>query len=59
MIDWSVYNVCMRRLFIALRGLFILLGSDKRKIEKATSLNADCICLDMEDGVSATAKVLS
>lgn len=28
-----------------------------RKIQKAKSLKADCICLDMEDGVSATAKV--
>jgi len=32
-------------------------GDDRRKIEKATSLGVDCICMDMEDGVAVTRKV--
>jgi citrate lyase beta subunit len=31
-------------------------GDDRRKIEKATTLGVDCICMDMEDGVAATRK---
>jgi citrate lyase beta subunit len=31
-------------------------GDDRRKIEKATSLGVDCICMDMEDGVAITRK---
>jgi citrate lyase beta subunit len=31
-------------------------GDDRRKIEKATSLGLDCICMDMEDGVAITRK---
>jgi citrate lyase beta subunit len=31
-------------------------GDDRRKIEKATSLGVDCICMDMEDGVAITHK---
>lgn len=27
-------------------------GDDRRKIEKATTLGVDCICMDMEDGVA-------
>jgi len=32
-------------------------GDDRRKIEKATTLGVDCICMDMEDGVAITRKV--
>jgi citrate lyase beta subunit len=32
-------------------------GDDRRKIEKATTLGVDCICMDMEDGVAVTRKV--
>jgi citrate lyase subunit beta-like protein len=32
-------------------------GDDRRKIEKATTLSVDCICMDMEDGVAITRKV--
>jgi citrate lyase beta subunit len=32
-------------------------GDDRRKIEKATALGVDCICMDMEDGVAITRKV--
>jgi citrate lyase subunit beta-like protein len=31
-------------------------GDDRRKIEKATTLGVDCICMDMEDGVAITRK---
>jgi citrate lyase beta subunit len=31
-------------------------GDDRRKIEKATALGVDCICMDMEDGVALTRK---
>jgi citrate lyase beta subunit len=31
-------------------------GDDRRKIEKATALGVDCICMDMEDGVAITRK---
>jgi len=31
-------------------------GDDRRKIEKATTLGVDCICMDMEDGVAVTRK---
>ena len=31
-------------------------GDDRRKIEKATTLGVDSICMDMEDGVAANKK---
>jgi len=31
-------------------------GDERRKIEKATTLGVDCICMDMEDGVAANHK---
>jgi citrate lyase beta subunit len=31
-------------------------GDDERKIHKATTLDADCVCLDMEDGVARSRK---
>jgi citrate lyase beta subunit len=31
-------------------------GDDRRKIEKAVSLDVDCICMDMEDGVAMSRK---
>jgi len=31
-------------------------GDSQRKIEKALTLNADCLCLDLEDGVAQTQK---
>jgi citrate lyase beta subunit len=31
-------------------------GDDRRKIEKATTLGVDCICMDMEDGVAVNRK---
>ena len=31
-------------------------GDDRRKIEKATTLGVDCICMDMEDGVAINQK---
>jgi citrate lyase subunit beta-like protein len=31
-------------------------GDDRRKIEKATTLGVDCICMDMEDGVAINKK---
>jgi citrate lyase subunit beta-like protein len=38
------------------RALLYMPGDDRRKIEKATSLGVDCICMDMEDGVAITHK---
>jgi len=38
------------------RALLYMPGDDRRKIEKATTLGVDCICMDMEDGVAITQK---
>ncbi len=38
------------------RALLYVPGSDLRKIEKAASLGADSVCLDLEDGVAANRK---
>jgi len=38
------------------RALLYMPGDDRRKIEKATALGVDCICMDMEDGVAITHK---
>lgn len=40
----------------ARRALLYVPGHDWRKIDKATTLNADCVCLDIEDGVAANRK---
>src|SRR6266540_6211642 len=38
------------------RALLYMPGDDRRKIEKATTLGVDCICMDMDDGVAITRK---
>lgn len=38
------------------RALLYVPGDDRRKIEKAASLNADSVCLDLEDGVALNRK---
>jgi citrate lyase subunit beta-like protein len=38
------------------RALLYVPGDDRHKTEKATGLNADCICLDLEDGVAVNRK---
>jgi len=38
------------------RALLYMPGDDRRKIEKATTLGVDSICMDMEDGVAAHKK---
>ena len=38
------------------RSLLYMPGDDRRKIEKATTLKVDCVCMDMEDGVAITQK---
>jgi citrate lyase beta subunit len=40
----------------ARRALLYMPGDDERKIRKATTLDADCVCLDMEDGVALSRK---
>src|SRR5512143_1681336 len=40
----------------ARRALLYMPGDDLRKIRKATTLDVDCVCLDMEDGVAASRK---
>lgn len=40
----------------ARRTLLYVPGSDWRKIEKAAGLDADCVCLDLEDGVAPNRK---
>ena len=38
------------------RALLYMPGDDRHKIEKATTLDVDCICMDMEDGVATNRK---
>ncbi|HSM69995.1 MAG TPA: CoA ester lyase [Anaerolineales bacterium] len=38
------------------RALLYMPGDDRRKIEKATTLGVDCICMDMEDGTAVSRK---
>ncbi len=38
------------------RALLYMPGDDRHKIEKALTLGVDCICMDMEDGVSPNRK---
>ena len=38
------------------RALLYMPGDDRHKIEKATTLGVDCICMDMEDGVAIAHK---
>lgn len=38
------------------RALLYMPGDDRRKIQKATTLGVDSICMDMEDGVAANKK---
>ena len=38
------------------RALLYMPGDDRRKIEKATTLGVDSVCMDMEDGVAITQK---
>ena len=38
------------------RALLYMPGDDRRKIEKATTLRVDSICMDMEDGVAMNKK---
>ncbi len=38
------------------RALLYVPGSDWRKIEKAAGLEADCVCIDLEDGVAPDKK---
>jgi len=41
----------------ARRALLYMPGDDMRKILKATTLGADCVCMDMEDGVALNRKI--
>jgi len=38
------------------RALLFVPGDSRRKIEKSLTLDADCVCLDMEDGVALNQK---
>ncbi len=38
------------------RALLFVPGDSRRKIEKSLTLDADCVCLDMEDGVALNHK---
>jgi citrate lyase beta subunit len=40
----------------ARRALLYMPGDDLRKIRKATTLEVDCVCMDMEDGVALNRK---
>jgi citrate lyase beta subunit len=40
----------------ARRALLYMPGDDRHKIEKAITLDVDCICMDMEDGVAPSHK---
>lgn len=41
----------------ARRALLYVPGDDRHKIEKALTLDVDCICLDLEDGVAPSRKM--
>jgi citrate lyase beta subunit len=41
----------------ARRALLYMPGDDRHKIQKAISLDVDCICMDMEDGVAINRKM--
>jgi len=43
----------------ARRALLYMPGDDLHKIQKATTLGVDCICMDMEDGVALNRKVVA
>ncbi len=43
----------------ARRALLYVPGDDRHKSEKAVNLNADCICLDLEDGVAVNHKEIA
>lgn len=43
----------------ARRALLYTPGDDPHKIQKATSLDVDCVCLDIEDGVALSSKDLA
>ena len=38
------------------RALLYMPGDDRRKIEKATTIGVDCICMDLEDGTAINRK---
>jgi citrate lyase subunit beta-like protein len=38
------------------RALLYMPGDDRHKIEKATTLGVDCVCMDMEDGTATKKK---
>ncbi len=40
----------------ARRALLYVPGDDRHKIEKAMTIGADCVCLDLEDGVAPSRK---
>jgi citrate lyase beta subunit len=40
----------------ARRALLYMPGDDLKKIQKGTTLDVDCVCLDIEDGVAANRK---
>ena len=40
----------------ARRALLYMPGDDRKKIEKATTLGVDCICMDLEDGTALNRK---
>lgn len=40
----------------ARRALLYMPGDDLRKIQKASQLGVDCVCMDMEDGVAVSRK---
>jgi citrate lyase beta subunit len=41
----------------ARRALLYMPGDDLKKIHKATTLDVDCVCMDMEDGVAVNRKI--
>ncbi len=41
------------------RALLYVPGDSRRKIEKAITLDCDCVCLDLEDGVALSEKAVA
>nr|CAD7431142.1 unnamed protein product [Timema monikensis] len=49
----------MVRYFYSRRAVLYVPGDDTRKLNKALSLDADCIVMDCEDGVASNRKVFT
>lgn len=59
MVNTRIHNNFFREVHTPRRALMYVPSDDKRKLRKARELEADCIALDLEDGVAPNKKVKS